>query len=160
MKTLCAMVQLPLVNVKKNSSILSSEKIRFVAVGAVNTTIDFAILFILSSFAGVSVFLANAISTSTALAVSYLLNKKAVFKNNDTTNMRQILLFVAITLVGLWVVQGIVIWLVSGMVQALLQLSDPVSLLIAKLIATLFSLTWNYLWYSRVVFPRRNVSEK
>ena len=50
--------------------VLKYEKVRFAAVGAVNTAVDFGILFSLSLFLGFPVFIANIISTSCALAVS------------------------------------------------------------------------------------------
>ena len=136
-----------------------NEKIRFVLVGVVNTVTDFSILFILASVFGVATIIANVISTSIALGVSYLLNKKAVFRNTDTHNYRQVILFVIVTLSGLWIVQGIIIWATVGMIAVIVH-DDKVALFGAKLIATLFSLIWNYLWYSRVVFRQEKSSEK
>lgn len=138
--------------------LLQHEKIRFVLVGGVNTVVDFAILFTLVNLCSVPTFAANIVSTTAALSVSYVLNKKAVFGDADTSDIKQIALFVVVTLVGLWIVQGVVITLVSPLLQTLGGKNG--SLFIAKLIATLFSLTWNYLWYSRVVFHRRKPSSK
>jgi putative flippase GtrA len=136
-----------------------NEKIRFVLVGVVNTVTDFSILFILASVFGVATIIANVISTSIALSVSYLLNKKTVFKNSDTHNYRQAILFVVVTLSGLWIIQGIIIWVTIGIFSSL-HLHDKEALFGAKLVATVFSLIWNYLWYSRVVFRQEKTSEK
>lgn len=145
---------------KISSRILQYEKVRFAAVGVLNTAVDFVILFSLVTLLGVPSLMANVVSTSAALAVSYLLNKKAVFGNTDAHNPRQMLLFVAVTLSGLWILQGLIIWNVTNVAGAWLALSAGVTLLVAKAIATLFSLTWNYLWYSRVVFRKANTSLK
>lgn len=132
--------------------LLRHEKVRFVAVGAINTSIDFIVLFVLANLFSVPTVVANVVSTTTALTVSYLLNKKAVFGDTDTGSAKQVILFVAVTLTGLWVLQGMIIALLAPMLQSVAGKTG--ALFTAKLIATLFSLTWNYLWYSRVVFRK------
>lgn len=139
-------------------TILQSEKIRFGLVGAFNTGVDFGVLFILARLMGVPTLVANVVSTTCALIVSYTLNKKAVFRNTDTRNHRQVLLFVVVTLAGLWGVQSIVITASTAMLHGLIT-NSGLLLLVTKGIATLFSLVWNYLWYSRVVF-RKDLHEK
>lgn len=132
--------------------ILKHEKARFALVGVINTVVDFAIFLTLAKLIGLPAVIANVVSTSCALAVSYLLNKKAVFGNTDANNHRQIMQFILVTLTGLWVLQAIVITVVSGLIGALL--SSTLLLVVAKAAATVVSLTWNYLWYSRVVFRK------
>lgn len=132
--------------------LLRHEKVRFAAVGAINTSVDFIVFFTLANLLPIPTIVANILSTTTALAVSYLLNKKAVFGNTDANNVRQVVLFVVVTLAGLWVLQGIAITLLAPLLQPVVGKNG--SLLLAKLIATLFSLTWNYIWYSRVVFRK------
>lgn len=131
-------------------TVFRSEKLRFGAVGVVNTVIDFSILFLLTSFFAVPAIFANIVSTSVALCVSFLLNKRAVFKNTSEGWGRQLVLFAAITLTGLWGLQTIVILTVVGAFEQFI--GHTWVLLVAKLIATIASLAWNYLWYSRVVF--------
>ena len=133
--------------------LLRHEKIRFILVGALNTSVDFVILFLLVEALDMNAIVANVISTSVALSVSYLLNKKAVFGDTDTNDWRRVMLFVVVTLAGLWILQGAVIALLSPLLNNIVGKSA--ALFAAKLIATLFSLTWNYEWYSRVVFKRR-----
>ncbi|MFZ2544690.1 MAG: GtrA family protein [Candidatus Saccharimonadales bacterium] len=133
--------------------ITSNEKIRFVLVGIVNTVVDFGVLLILTSLFGVPKVVANIASTTCALIVSYLLNKKAVFNNTDPNNLRQFLLFLAVTLSSIWILQNIIIIVVSGW---LTSLPEIIALIVAKLIATVASLVWNYVWYSKVIFRRDN----
>ncbi len=121
--------------------------LRFLLVGAVNTGVDFALLFGLTAI-GMPILLANILSTSTALGVSFLLNRGYTFRS-DGHRGRQVILFLAVTLFALWVLQPIVILLVVHLVD----LDAAVALLLGKVLATIASLSWNYVLYSRVVFP-------
>ena len=127
-------------------------KTRFIAVGGINTLLDFGILFALKSL-GLPAISANIISTSAAFCFSFLANKKYTFKTDSTNIKREIVLFVIITLFGLWVLQTIVINVVSYLLSEL-NIPNTTTLLIAKLCATIVSLTWNYIMYSRVVFKK------
>lgn len=130
----------------------NSKKIRFVAVGGANTLIDFGILFLLK-FLGVPVIAANIISTTTAFCFSFFANKKFTFKTTGNNIKKEIVLFTIVTLFGLWVLQTIVIKLVSIPLEKAGLPSDLV-LLIAKLLAVVVSLIWNYTLYSKVVFKQ------
>lgn len=125
---------------------------RFILVGIINTVIDFGVLLSLVVFAHISVLVANIISTSIALAVSYLLNKRAVFRDTNMHNVRQISLFLLVTLSGLWLVQGFVIGAISNLLWAVTSVDGVFALVIAKLVATAVTVMWNYILYSRVVF--------
>lgn len=132
----------------------SSKPIRFAAIGALNTLLDFGILFILKSL-GVPIVVANIISTSIAFSISFTLNKKYTFKTSDTNVKREIALFIAVTLFGLWVLQNLVITLASPVITGIFTTSSGVTLLIAKLAATVVSMIWNYIMYDRVVFVHK-----
>jgi putative flippase GtrA len=132
--------------------LLRNKKIRFIVVGTLNTSIDFGLLFLLKSL-GLPVLTANVISSSTAFCFSFFANKKYTFQTSDTNVKREIILFLAVTLFGLWVLQPIAIVTITHLLVNS-TLSDNIILLIAKLLATVVSLTWNYLLYSRVVFKR------
>jgi putative flippase GtrA len=125
---------------------------RFGTVGAANTAIDFGLLFVLRSL-GLPVISANIISTTAAFCFSFFANKKYTFKTSGGNVKRELLLFVVVTLFGLWVLQNIVIQLVLWPLNTT-GIPSETSLLIAKVIATLVSLVWNYLMYSRVVFKK------
>jgi putative flippase GtrA len=137
-------------------TLLRSEKVRFGLVGGVNTATDFSVLFILVKALGVPVFAANIVSTSVAIGVSYLLNKKAVFGNDGQASKRQVALFIIVTLMGLWVIQTIIIALVSQLFYMSLHMDahNILVLFVSKALATAVTLVWNYLWYSRVVFKK------
>lgn len=127
----------------------SQEKLRFGVVGVANTAIDFGLLFGLRAL-GVPVVTANILSTSVAFCFSFFANKKYTFRAPGTANIkREIISFIIVTLFGLWVIQtgiiSLIVWCFG---------SSAFTLFIAKLVATIASLTWNYVLYSRVVFKK------
>ena len=127
----------------------------FSVIGGINTSLDFIILFVLASF-GVRIFIANIFSTGTTFIISFLMNKKITFKsvsNNKKELIREMVLFILVTLFGLWVIQNIVISTTMPIFENLLK-NKRISLLLSKLIATVFSLIWNFILYKKVVFKK------
>jgi putative flippase GtrA len=131
----------------------SSQKIRFIAIGGINTALDFGILFVLRAF-GLPAVSANVVSTSVAFCFSFFANKKYTFKTTNNNIKREFVLFIVVTLFGLWVLQTIVILYITFLLAGT-ALADSIIVLIAKVIATIVSLTWNYVLYSRVVFKHQ-----
>jgi putative flippase GtrA len=129
-----------------------AEKIRFGIVGIANTAIDFIVLFVLTAL-GIDKIVANYISTTTAFVFSFFINRSFTFKSTDGNMRKQFLLFVVVTLIGLWVIQPLVITAISWMLSGS-SLAEPILLFIAKVVATVASLIWNYLFYSRLVFKK------
>lgn len=127
------------------------EKARFIAVGGANTLIDFSLLFILKGL-GLPTISANMLSTTAAFCFSFFANKKYTFKTMNTNIKRELTLFIVVTLFGLWVLQTIVIYLLTTAIGT--RLPVLTSLFIAKLCAIIVSLVWNYTLYSRVVFKK------
>lgn len=129
-----------------------SQLIRFGLIGVINTVLDFGLLFILKSI-GLMATTANIFSTSIAFVFSFFANKKYTFRSSGTNIVREMILFVAVTLFGLWVLQTGVIWLVLPHLSKLLR-SSEMGLLVTKLIATAVSMTWNYILYDKLVFKK------
>ena len=129
-----------------------SQLIRFGLIGVINTALDFGLLFILKSV-GLMATTANMFSTSIAFVFSFFANKKYTFRSSGTNIVREMILFVAVTLFGLWVLQTGVIWLVLPHLSKLLR-SSEMGLLVTKLIATAVSMTWNYILYDKLVFKK------
>ncbi len=129
-----------------------AEKVKFIFVGGANTAIDFVILFGLT-FLGVDKIVANFFSTSVALVFSFFVNKSFTFKNETKNAKKQFALFLVITLFGLWVIQPLVILGVTSLTESFIT-NSAISLFIAKLVATVASLIWNYIFYSRIVFKK------
>lgn len=129
-----------------------AEKIRFAIVGGANTALDFALLFIFVSL-GINAIVGNYLSTGISFIFSFFVNKSFTFKNKGGKVARQFILFIAVTIIGLWVIQPIIILAMTSLLQPL-QWNESVVLFVAKIIATVASLIWNYLFYSRLVFKK------
>jgi putative flippase GtrA len=128
------------------------DKIRFALVGGVNTALDFILLFLFVNL-GVNKIVANYFSTSISLLFSFFANKSFTFKDTSANAKKQFGLFLLITIAGLWVLQPVIIWAVSLLLEAYVQ-NESVVLFIAKLVATVASLIWNYFLYSKIVFKK------
>ena len=137
----------PITKIKNNPQLL-----RFGIVGGANTALDFGLLFVFK-FIGIPVEIANIMSTGLAFIFSFFANKKYTFKTTGTNVIREMLLFVIVTLTGLWGLQTLIITLTHNPLTQLMGNTD-VALLVAKLLATVASLTWNYLFYSKLVFKK------
>ena len=138
---------------------MQSEKVRFGLVGIVNTAVDFIVLNLLAGVFHVPLLPANIASTTAALLTSFTLNKKAVFRNADGSGAKQLTLFLVVTLVGIWLVQGTVLALTHAFLLGL-GLSEVMALNLGKLAGISCGLVWNYLWYSKVVFRKGIQSQK
>ena len=130
----------------------NAEKIRFLIVGGLNTAFDFILLFLFVGL-GVDKFIANYLSTGAAMILSFFLNKSFTFKNTDKRAKRQFALFLLVTITGMWAIQPLIIWIVTNFLDGV-ALSDGGILFVAKVIATIASLIWNYLLYSKLVFKK------
>ena len=129
-----------------------AEKIKYAIVGGFNTLLDFVLLFVFVAL-GVDKILANYFSTGIAMGFSFFANKSFTFKNDSPKVKRQFILFIAVTIIGMWVIQPIVIWASTSLLAPYIT-NESINLFIAKLIATVASLIWNYILYSRLVFKK------
>jgi putative flippase GtrA len=128
-------------------------KIRFGIVGGANTAIDFGILITLRAL-GLPTAIANYPSSTIAVIFSFFANKHYTFKKSGSDPKREVALFLFFTLLGVWVIQPITI---IGVEFILAPISfDNISLaIVSKLIATIATLIWNYLTYSKYVFSNK-----
>lgn len=129
-----------------------AEKIRFGIVGIANTSLDFLLLFILVGF-GLDKIPANYISTGTSFIFSFFVNKSFTFKATGGDAKKQFALFIIVTIIGLWVIQPLIITACSALLVGT-NWNEAMTLFVAKIIATVASLVWNYLFYSRLVFKK------
>jgi putative flippase GtrA len=133
---------------------ISPQMIKFGMIGVANTAVDFALFHLLANEVGLPFYIANVFSTASALTMSFILNAKFAFDSRVTR--RNAVLFVSVTLAGLWVLQPLIIALVRPLLD--MTLATPMSeltLLAAKAVATVASLTWNYFLYKNVVFKKQ-----
>ena len=128
----------------------STKPLRFILVGITNTAIDFIVLLSLTA-GGLTLVLSNIISTSVALTFSFFANRTFTFGSTGKKRS-QAVRFLLVTLVGLWVLQPIVLVLAVPVLEGML--SREASIVVAKLIATVVSMVWNYLLYDSLVFRK------
>jgi len=128
------------------------DKVRFIIVGGANTALDFLLLFLFVNL-GINKIGANYLSTGISLIFSFFANKSFTFKNKSANARKQFAAFLVVTITGLWVIQPIIIWASSSALESFIT-NESVLLFVAKLIATVASLTWNYLLYSRLIFKK------
>lgn len=133
-------------------NLTSKKPLRFAIIGVANTGLDFVILNTLVLF-GLPEIVANTASTGIAMTFSFFMNKKWTFNSESKNYGREVVLFILFTLFGLWVIQNGIIWLIVHYLPHF-GLSDILVLNIAKLVASAFSLVWNYLTYDRFVFKK------
>jgi len=128
-----------------------AEKFRFGVVGFINTGIDFGLFFSLK-YLGLPTVTANIVGSTVAFTTSFVLNKRVTFRATGTNFKREVLLFVIVTLFGLWVIQSAVILLFEWLLRDIV--SVYMALLVGKVVATGITLIWNYEMYSRFVFKK------
>lgn len=132
------------------------------------TALDFVIFVTIGTLLHWPAVLANVASTSFTSTLSYLINKHWVFgrERDETSNRRMLLRFLAVTLVGLLVLQNLIIfvvtheaWIIGEWLSRTLaqwQLgyysSSAITLASAKLLAVLVSSIWNFVGYKFFVF--------
>lgn len=132
---------------------INSQKFRFAVVGGTNTALDFGLLIILR-YLGLPVIAANIASTTTSFVFSFIANRKYTFRSDSGNIKREVALFSVVTLFGLWVIQTVVIKIMLAILEPT-TIAETTQLLVAKIIATVFSLIWNYVLYSRIVFRKK-----
>lgn len=123
---------------------ISGTQVRFGVVGVLNTAVD-ALGYALLATLGVPMFVANFISTTAGMLLSFTLNRNFTFRAKDGDIRRQAVLFFAVTAFGLWVVHAAVIFAVT-------KLFPGINVLIPKLGAIAVGMVWNYVLYKKVVF--------
>lgn len=138
------------------AKLIRDKRVRFILVGGLNTLVDFTLYTTLRLF-GVDLFIANFISTSCGMTLSYTLNRNFTFKTSSNKKKREIVLFLVVTAFGLWVIQPITIAIFQPIIGNID--SKLFATLIPKILATILSLIWNYFMYSRLVFVKEKTEK-
>lgn len=145
---------------RRTTQASKSEKIRFGMVGVINTFVDFVVLNVLVGLFGVMIIPANIASTTAAMVTSFSLNRRVVFHGGDGNLARQLILFFAVTLSAIWIVQSGVMFIVYQLLVSTTGWNETILLNIAKLCGISTGLIWNYIWYSKVVFRHTNAQQQ
>lgn len=140
------------------------EKVRFVMTGTFNTGFDFLMLNTLVFILGAYPLIANTISVTIGITLSYILNHKFVFRSPDKLSFRKYITFFAITGFSSLVIQNSIIYgfqIASEMqfgagvpMLSWVMETDVIRLNIAKATAVLAGMVWNFTLYKFVVFRK------
>lgn len=128
---------------------LSKQIVSFGIIGVINTVVDIGSYTALIT-AHVPLAAAIFLSTSLGLICSYTLNLRFTFEHQKATT-RSAISFVTVTLFGLWIIQPAVIFGLT----AIFSLDNTSELVMAKLLGTVVTMIWNFLWYKNRVFAPR-----
>lgn len=122
-------------------------QLKFALVGSLNTLIDFIIYGVLANFFGVPQLLANIISTSVCVTISFTLNYHFVW-HSKKSKLKTAPGFLIVSLFSAWVVQSVAI---NGALSILSE--SKLTNLIAKACGSLCGMVTNYLGY-KLVFTK------
>ena len=129
-----------LVHLRRGSRI--DEVLRFCIVGGVCFIVDFGLLYVLTDWTHIHYLYSSAISFVVAVTLNYWLCLEFVFFNAPRQTMRQAIMFVGSSAVGLLLNQ-LSMWLLVNFFA--------VHYLISKLVATAIVTVWNYVTKRRAV---------
>lgn len=134
--------------------------VRYLLVGASNTLLDLGLFILLAVAIQVPALVANIISTSITVGVSYVLNRLFVFRSQRSVQST-LLQFVAVTLVSGLVVQSVAIWAVLVLGSAAdPSLSSTALAPLAKVCAMGVGMCCNYLGYRWLFHAQAPVSSQ
>ena len=120
------------------------EKIKFALVGGFNFLLDLVIYGLLANVLGVQIVVANVISTSICIAMSFILNYRFVWKSKKGAK-KTAPRFVAVSLFSAWVVQSLTISVVAGIFGE----GDVINL-VAKMLGVGLGMITNYFGYKLI----------
>lgn len=154
--------------------LLAQRVFRFVCVGGFNTILDLVMLNILVLLVGLPVLVANTISVTIGITISFFLNRRFVFQQpRANATKKQFAYFFIVTGASVLLIQNIVIYIVEQIlgvrdigfhgllgVIGLDSISNrAINLNVAKALAVLVGMVWNFTLYSRVVFTSKSERE-
>ena len=143
------------------------EKVRFIFAGLANTFLDFLILNVLVFGLGVYPLLANVLSVTIGITISYYLNHYFVFRSKKKVNLRSYLMFFGVTGFSSLIIQSLVIFgfealFNSSFGRSLFLVGSltghiALQLNIAKATAVLLGMVWNFTLYKYVIFKKEPI---
>ena len=130
---------------------------KFLAVGALNTSLDLAILSIFTAYAGIEggiyYSLAKAVSFIVANINSYIWSSFFVFKRSNDSDALAYSKFLLVSLFSL-TVNVIVATSILSLLNSLAGEHSPIFLTISAIIASLITMIANFLGYKYIVFKK------
>lgn len=113
---------------------------KFSIAGAIGFAVDYVVLMLLSFQSGMNPVVAAAISFIVANTTCYFIDMRFVFTHrSDISRRREFLIFFALAVIGLGI-NELIIWIAMH-----LFVETPVSLSVAKVVASITVTIWNFL---------------
>jgi len=145
---------------------------RFICVGVFNTALDFTLLNLFVFAFHLPVIVANSFSVCIGVTVSYVLNRRYVFRETGSPSLKSFVKFFLVTGLSVLVIQTLVISIMTPTYthlldnvlnsfrnRSLLVYEEKLSLNLAKMTAVLVGMIWNYMLYSKIVFKKNSKIE-
>jgi len=117
--------------------------IKYCLVGATGTGLDFLLLYLFVEYGRINYLLAAIISTIVAMVINFTLNKFWTFRKKDGNYFSQLLKYAAAHSIGA---------LINLVVLTLLVEVFGVWYLMARVVGTVFAVSWNFLATKKWVF--------
>lgn len=128
---------------------------KFAETGVLNTFIDMGILNGLMWFSGItsggSIALFNVFSFSFATVNSYFWNKFWTFERKDNVKGGEFFAFFTVTMIGMGI-NTLIVFLGTTFIEPFFNLSGGAWANLVKILATLVSMTWNFIGYKFIIF--------
>lgn len=109
--------------------------------------VEYLLLYTLTEFIGIYYLLSSGISYTMATVLNYYLCVKFVFEGATKQTLRQSVLFISSSLIGLVLNQVCMMLFVEYL---------RINYLVAKLYSTIVGTVWNYLMKKRAILGREN----
>lgn len=132
-----------------------AQMVKFVLVGFSNTAIDFGVLNLLmwqtGIYKGKFIILFNVAAFIIAIINSYSWNKLWTFKSKNTNVKKEFIQFITIAIIGS-IINTSIVYGIATYAPPIIAKELLVNL--AKVLATIVSLVWNFLGYKFIVFKK------
>lgn len=115
---------------------LFKQIIKFGIVGGLAFVIDYSLLYILTEFCGIYYFYSSIISFIVSLIFNYIASIKWVFDVNKKQTLKDIIIFITLSVIGLGINQLVMYIMVETM---------KVYYMISKIVATAIVMIWNFI---------------
>lgn len=115
---------------------LFKQIIKFGIVGGLAFVIDYSLLYILTEFCGIYYFYSSIISFIVSLIFNYIASIKWVFDINKKQTLKDIIIFITLSVIGLGINQLVMYIMVETM---------KVYYMISKIVATAIVMIWNFI---------------
>lgn len=147
---------------------------RFVIVGVANATLHFSILNATFYLLNQGKLVSSIIATVCAVTFSFVMNRNFVFADKSTRAIKQLVLFIIITLTGMLLIHNaayaLTLNLLNNNEQFIVDIvhtitgvtlsNDFVDINVSTVVGAIFAMVWNYNGYKWFVFKDKTLYEE